>query len=235
MFIDVSSSLDKIEGFRNESFEPEEIELYLNKSQYRLLDDLINKNFQQGTLRYEWLRAFQLTTQSSVNFISDNQTADVVFPSNLYYLIAGRANVVLSTGKYSSGGTSEKLLDDIDDPLNVPNPVNVSNQLNIEETGTVSDKEQNIFYGTNYRNPRAELIKNGLRLYRGKKFIISNVNFDYVRAPVNIDVSSTDNTEWPVSANEKIVDYTVEYMKLTVGDESYSGNVQDFNLRTQNV
>ena len=74
-----------------------------------------------------------------------------------------------------------------------------------------------------------------MRLYRGQKFIVNSVLFDYIVEPAEIDVSSTDDLLWPVSANEKIVDYTVEYMRLTISDPAYQGNVQDMNLRTQNA
>jgi len=227
--------MDKVEGFRNESFEPEEIELYVNKSQMRLIDDLMNKNFQQGTLRYEWLRPFQTSSQSAVIFIGDNSTADVLYPATLYYLIAARANIVLSTTQFSPNGTSDKCLDKIDDPTSITNPVNTIEQIDFEETGTVALKENNVFYGKNYRHPRGEVTGGGMRLYRGEKFIINSVTFDYVTEPPDIDVSSSDALLWPVSANEKIVDYTVEYMRLTIEDPAYTGNVQDFNLRTQNA
>lgn len=235
MLINVRASLDKIEGFENESFQPEEIQLYLNKSQFRLLDDLINKNFQQGSLRYEWIRPFQSSTQIGVTWLVGENFTAVSFPGNMYYLVSALAGVTVSSANYSSGGTSKDCLDIISDPQSIANPHSVTEQLDIIETGKVSDQETNAFYGENYRNPRGELIGQGVRLWRGEKFIINSVTFDYISSPTNIDVSSSTATVWPVSANEKIVDYTVEYMRLTIQDPAYQANVNDFNIRTQNA
>lgn len=237
MLISVRASLDKIEGFRNESFQNEEIELFLNKSQFRLLDDLINKNFQQGTIRFEWGRGFQTTNQQTALWNIGDKTTNVNFPSGMYYLVAARGTVIISVPDelYSPRGTSDKCMDEITDPNSITNPKTSIEQIDIQETGTVNDQEQNVFYGMNYRSPKAELIGSGLRLYRGEKYIVSNVTFDYWQKPSAIEVSSNNATSWPTSANEKIVDYTVEYMRLSIEDPSYAANVQDFNIRTQNA
>ena len=145
MLINVRASLDKIEGFRNESFEPEEIQLYANKSQLRLLDALVNKNFQQGTLRYDWLRPFMTSSLSPVSFAGTAKRVEVAYPTGLYYRISAHGNVVLSTTNFSPNGTSDKCLDTIADPSSVVNPIETVEQIDILETGTTTKKEHNVF------------------------------------------------------------------------------------------
>ncbi len=242
LLLAVRVALDKIESFRNESFQPEEIQLYLNKSQFRLLDDLINKNFQQGTLRYEWLRPFQRQSQPVTPVWSTDPEvpSKVLYPDGtgvddeLYYFISAFG---IST---KSGINDQVKFDDncdqpIDDPGSIENPLTKRVQLDCIETGQAIDRTHNEFYGNNPRSPRAEVQKDGLLLYRGENFIISSVGIDYISEPPEIDVTSTTDTAWSVSANEKLVDYTVEYMRLTIADPTYQANVQDFNLRTQNA
>ena len=238
MLISTRASLDKIEGFRNESFEDEEIQLYLNKSQFRLLDDLTNKNFQQGTIRYEWLRKFQKELGPPIAWGPTQYTAVALYPSDLYYLISARVQIQINTAVYNPDGVQKKCLNDIDDTGLDPDLTYTEiQQLDMQETGETIDKEHNWFYGENYRNPRAEMVALGVRLYRGRKYLINNVVFDYIVKPEEIDVSSppTQTLLWPTSALEKIIDYTVEYMRLTIEDPAFEGNVQDFNIRTQNA
>lgn len=237
MLLETRVSLDKVEGFRNESFEPEEIQLYLNKSQYRLLDDLINKNFQQGTLRYEWIRPFQKDSPAPIDPTwTDASTvqADIDFPSDLYYFVSASATSTISAT------TAEAVFDDnclqpITDPDTIINPKTKTVQLDVIETGQAIDRTHNSFYGNNKRSPRAEALANGLRIYRDQNFIISAVVLEYITEPPLIDVTSATELPWSVSANQKIIDYTVEYMRLTIEDPAYEANVQDFNIRTQNA
>ncbi len=236
MLLATRVALDKVESFRNESFEPEEIQLFLNKSQMRLIDDLVNKNFQQGTLRYEWLRPFQKTSIgiTPVWQLDSNISTVVPFPVDLYYLISSNGQStksgLLSTTKWDDGCDQ-----DIVDPGNIINPINKLVQIDVIETGQSIDRTHNEFYGKNPRSPKAEALSAGIRLYRGAKFIITGIVFEYIIEPNEIDVALTTDTQWSVSANEKIVDYTVEYMRLSISDPSYQANVNDFNTRTQNA
>ena len=236
MLLATRVALDKIESFRNESFQPEEIQLFLNKSQFRLLDDLINKNFQQGTLRYEWLRPFQAqSTKVTPLWDTDPEVpAYIPYPTELYYLIAVNG---LAT---KSGLAPDNKWDDgcdqpITDPGNIANPITKLVQVDMLETGQTLDRRHNEFYGDNARSPRGMVVNQGVQIFRDEYFIISGVNFDYILEPDEINVGSATDTQWSVSANEKIVDYTVEYMRLSIADPTYQGNVQDFNLRTQNA
>jgi len=228
--------MDKVESLFNESFLDEEIQLYLNKSQFRLLDDLVDKNFQQGTVRYEWLRGFQVQANVGIAWGATQHTAAVDYPVDLYYFLAARVQVQVNSGVYNPDGVQKKCLNDIDEPgLNPAETFIELHQLDIQETGETEPRESNWFYGQNYRNPRGELVGPGLRLYRGRKFLINSITFDYIIKPEDIDVSSIVVLVWPTSALEKIVDYTVEYMRLSIEDPAYQGNVQDFNIRTQNA
>jgi hypothetical protein len=238
MLIETRVALDKIESFRNESFEPEEIQLFLNKSQFRLLDDLINRNFQQGTLRYEWLRPFQSSTTGLTPVWNANPDlpATVLYPTDpiLYYLVGATG---VST---KSGLTPESKFDDgcdqpITDPGTIVNPMTKFVQIDVIETGQAIDRTHNSFYGNNPRSPRSEALADGIRIFRDETFIISDVVFEYIIEPPLIDVSLATVLPWSVSANQKIIDYTVEYMRLTIADPLYQANVNDFNTRTQNA
>ena len=230
------TSIDKVESLYNESFLPEEIQLFLNKSQLRLLDDLVNKNFQQGILRYEWLRPWQTNVNIPLAWGADQYQLTAVFPANLYYFVAARVSVQVNTSVWNPDGVQKKCLNDIDEANDPALTHTTLEQLSVQETGETLPKENNWFYGENYRNPRGELVGGGIRLHRGRKFLINFISFDYILQPPDIDVSSPGvPTGWSVSANEKIVDYTVEYMRLSIEDPAYQGNVQDFNIRTQNA
>lgn len=235
MLIATQVALDKIEGFRNESFEPEEIQLILNKSQFRLLDDLVNKNFQQGVIRYEWVRPFMSSKSQTPTWTIDAMSIDAPYPVELYYLIAARGTSTIDVPNATDSWESGCAKSDID-PDSITNAKSKSVKININETGETVDKSHNSFYGAkDYKSPIAEVYGAGLRLYRGDNFIISRLDLDYIIEPNEIDVTSTGDTQWSVSANEKIVDYTVEYMRLSIQDPGYQGNVNDFNTRTQNA
>jgi hypothetical protein len=236
MLIETRSSLDKIEGFRNESFEPEEVELYLNKSQLRLLDDLINKNFQQGTLRYEWIRPFQAVTSPEVLVWAENQAVAAI-PEEVYYLVAAKGTAVVDAtdpdGSFDDGCITSPI-----DPDLITNAKSKVVQIRIQETGQALEKTGNSFYGNSVKiEPIAEALSDTLIIHRDNNFIVSNVSLDYISEPSPIDVTSTDEADikWSPSAIQKIIDYTVEYMRLTIEDPGYQGNVNDFNTRTQNA
>jgi len=234
MLLAVRVSLDKIESMRNESFQKEEVQLFLNKSQSRLMDDLINKNFEQGTLRYEWLRPFMIEGAAiPLTWGVDDQSVLATFPVDVHYLIAafGLVTVDAQPGTSFEGGCYE----DIDDPTAITNPLSKKVQIEVNETGQVMDRQANAFYGSSAISPLAEAKGEGILVYRGKKFIINEVYLDYVLEPTLIDITSTVDTDWGPAANEKIVDLTVEYMRLSIEDPAYQLNVGDYNIRTQNA
>ena len=241
MLIATRAYLDKIEGQYNESFEDEEIQLVLNKSQYRLLDDLINKNFQQGTLREQWIDNLQRADIRPVTWIPGGADPDRVggwadWPVSLYYFIAATAEVQIDPDPpeaYSPYGTQRRYLKDID--ISGNGTVTEQRKLDLQITGEALDKEQSMFYGNDYRNPRGEYNELGIRVLRDNSFIIRRLFIDYIEKPADIDVTSPSSTDWPESANEKIVDYTVEYLRLSIQDPSWQANVQDTNLRTQTI
>jgi len=218
--------------------------MYLNKSQFRLLDDLINRNFQQGTLRYEWLRPFQTESTGVTpgwDFTNAERPAIVPFPvapdKLIYYLISVNG-VSLKSGltedtKFNDGCENVPIESDAPEF-----PMTKLVQLDVIETGQAIDRTHNAFYGNNPRSPRAEALADGIRIYRDESFIISDVSFEYIFEPPLIEVEGVPSTEvlpWSVSANQKIIDYTVEYMRLTISDPTYQANVNDFNTRTQNA
>ena len=176
MLLETRLSLDKIESFRNESFQPEEIQIFLNKSQLRLLDDLINKNFQEGMLRYEWIRPFQLTSTPITpvwDFTNAEVPALVEYPTSpaLYYLISANG---LSL---KSGLTADSKFDDGCEkvPIESPTPTFPMYkfvQLDVIETGQAIDRTHNAFYGNNPRSPRSEVLTNGIRIYRDRKSVM---------------------------------------------------------------
>lgn len=239
LLLETRVALDKIESFRNESFQPEEIELFLNKSQLRLIDDLVNKNFQEGVLRYEWLRPFmKSSTPITPSWVTNPDISSLVtYPDDLYYLISANGLSV------KSGLTPETKWDDgcdqpITDPGNIVNEMKKVIQIDVIETGQAIDRTHNEFYGDNPRSPRSEVLASGIRLFRDEKFIITSVSFEYIIEPAIIEVQSgtfNDELAWPISASQKIIDYTVEYMRLTISDPTYQANVNDFNTRTQNA
>jgi len=240
MLIETRVALDKIESFRNESFQPEEIELFINKSQLRMLDDLVNKNFQQGTLRYEWIRPFQKSAPSLSAPVWDSpltMSAEATFPEDLYYLISASATSTISVTD-PAAGFDDGCEQPIADPTTPENPKSGTVQLDIIETGQTIDRTHNAFYGNNRRSPRAEAKTGGILIFRDETFIISAVVFDYLTEPPLIeveDVNSTVDLLWSTAAIQKIIDYTVEYMRLTIEDPGYQANVNDFNTRTQNA
>ena len=130
MVIQVRASLDKVEGFRNESFEPEEILMYLDKAQSRLLDDLVNKNFQQGTLRYEWLRPFLKATTAEdpdwgggLDPVLLEKTLDL--PSDQQYLVSVKAKCIVSGvegGSFDDGCNINLTTEEVDDTSMIPFP-----------------------------------------------------------------------------------------------------------------
>ncbi len=236
MLIQTRSSLDKLEGFRNKDFQDEEIQMYINKGMYRLLDDLINKNFEQGTIRYEWLRPFlKKSTSNPVVWTSNALQSDIIsYEADMHYLVS--ASATASKDAIKPSGTFEgDCIQGITDVNVLVNEVSKIVQININETGEAIDQTHNYFYGNNVRSPKAEAFSNGIVLYRDNSFILKDLIFDYVIIPTEIDVSSPTATQWPTSANQVIIDYTVEYMRLTIEDPGYQGNVNDLNLRTQKV
>ena len=222
LLISVRTYVDKIEGFRNESFEPEEIELVLNKAQLRLLDNLINKNFEQGTLNYEWIRPFLHTSAAITVTWSGLESAPVLFPDgvvvpadpNLYYLVSAKGTSVIDSATGFEGGCGIVPID----PDNIANEASKLVQIAIQETGETLDQTHNSFYGNNAKRPIAEAVGTGIVISRDNSFIINDVIFDYISKPDAIDVSSATKLEWSSSALNIIVDYAVEYLRLTIED-----------------
>ena len=122
--------------------------------------------------------------------------------------------------------------------VTVSNAVTEIVQLDILETGSAVHKEVNSFYGRDYRNPRATLISNGLRLWRGPKYLIQSLVIDHINAPSVIESGESGGDDvilwWPNSAKHKIIDYAVEYLRLTVEDPSWQANMQDMQTNTHN-
>jgi len=230
--------VDKVEGFRNESFQDEELMLVINKGMFRLLDDIIDKNHQQGTVRFEWARRL-LTKANQSNTVdwdgADKSAADAIFPTStaVYYLVSAKGEVSISTTSYSRNRTSEACMAVIGYPPTIlVDIVKEWSQIEISETGKASDKEENSFYGGDYKNPRAELGSTHITLYRGEKYIIDTVEFSYYKKPATLTNDATSITEWPQSALQKILDYSVEYLRLSIDDPAYKSNLIDFDKRT---
>ena len=181
LLLNTRVSLDKIESFRNESFQPEEIQLYLNKSQFRLIDALINRNFEEGTLRYEWLRPFLQTSTPTTPVWDPNAEipSKITFPIELYYLISANG-LVTKNGIDESTKFDDGCDQPITDPTIIPFPMSKFVQIDVIETGQAIDRTHNAFYGNNPRSPRGEALTDGIRLFRDESFIISGVSFEFV-------------------------------------------------------
>lgn len=245
LVIQTRLSLDKVEGFRNENFEVEEILLYLNKAQSRLMDNLVNKNFEQGTLNYEWLRPFIVSAPvaadpawgSTPNILF----APVTLPENssgatpiMSYLISvkGTSSVSGVAGGSYDDGCHDRI---IANPSDITNEFTKQVQIEISETGKALKSTHNSFYGSKDKlSPIAEAQGNTLIIYRDSSYILKDVILDYVGTLTEI-VNDSSDIVWPMAAAQVLVDYAVEYMRLTINDPGYQGNVNDLNTRTQNM
>ncbi len=92
---------------------------------------------------------------------------------------------------------------------------------------------QNKFYQPDKTEPHINLSKEKVYMYGGKRSLISDLTIDYVRTPRQISLSLNQTSELKGNAPQRIVDWTIERMKLVLENPNVQPLVQHNELRTK--
>lgn len=92
---------------------------------------------------------------------------------------------------------------------------------------------QNVFYKPDSDQPLINLTKEKMYIYVGLKSIISAVRMDYVRKPRQISLSLNQTSELADNAPQRIIDWTIERMKLVLENPNVQSLVQHNEIKTK--
>lgn len=108
----------------------------------------------------------------------------------------------------------------------------VSNRL--VKPGRLNDVlSNNYFYKTSPLNPVSYLESNKINVYFDKRFIVNKIIIDYIRKPRRIDLNLNQTSELKESLQYELIDYCIEYAKMTINNPTWKDNLQDSMLRSQ--
>ena len=94
---------------------------------------------------------------------------------------------------------------------------------------------KNIFYKPSPLEPQGYMANGVLGVLGSTGSLITSVVLDYVMKPRQISLALDKGCELNEAGSRKIVDYTVEYLKLIIENQSYQGVLQDNQLKNQNA
>jgi hypothetical protein len=103
MHIEVLQGLQKVAAYTDDMFSPEEIDLHLTKQQNRLVEEIVNKKFEDVQVGLDYIKPLIVKNNALQVFIP--QTADAMYESSMVYailppeylhLITDRSGVVTS-------------------------------------------------------------------------------------------------------------------------------------------
>ncbi len=104
MHVEVLQGLQKVDSYQQDMFEPEEIDLHLNKQQERVTNELFGKEFQDKQIRLDYIRELivknhQITAlvPTTTDVFYEPNMAYAVLPPDYMYLVNDRSQIVKST------------------------------------------------------------------------------------------------------------------------------------------
>lgn len=102
--IAVLQGLQKVAGYTNDMFSPDEIDFHLNRQQSRLLEGMVNKKFMEAEVMVDWIRPIitknyplQVFIPPTTSYIYEPLMVYGVLPPRYLYLINDRSGVITST------------------------------------------------------------------------------------------------------------------------------------------
>lgn len=104
MHIEVLQGLQKIDSFQQDMFEPEEVDLQLNKQQDRFIEQLVNEEFQDKQIRLDYIKNIVVKNRKVQLFVPGVTDPDFesnmvygLLPENYIHLVSDRSQVSYST------------------------------------------------------------------------------------------------------------------------------------------
>jgi hypothetical protein len=70
-------------------------------------------------------------------------------------------------------------------------------------------------------------------LYRKESFIVTRFACDYIRKPRTISLALNQSCELAPQTHPKLIDLTIEILRLDIKDQAYPQTVQDTQLRNK--
>jgi len=192
------------------------------KSQYVLVQNILEKLAQHATLRVYWERYRDTYYNNSFIFVSNSNAGTIgisgtgLTPSNVAMTLANYT--IYNRSLIPELASFESLL------------VPCRGQ---QEDTLYPALKQNVFYKTRKEEVVMDQTFDYLTFYRDESFIVTRAYIDYIRKPRTISLVLGQNCELADSVHHKIVDLAVEILRLDTKDQAYPQTVQDTQLRTK--
>lgn len=114
-------------------------------------------------------------------------------------------------------------------------------QSNLEEVSNRLTKlsrysdvlNNNSFYGTKPKSPISIIKNDKIQVFFDKRFIVSQIYIDYVRIPRQIDINLNQSCELKEQLQYELVDWCIEYAKLTINNPTWKDTLADNMLRSE--
>lgn len=90
----------------------------------------------------------------------------------------------------------------------------------------------NSFYGTEPESPISSIINDQIQVNFDNRFVVKQILIDYVRIPRQIDINLNQSCELKEELQYEVIDWAVEYTKMTINNPSWKDNVADNMLRS---
>jgi hypothetical protein len=151
--IEVLQGLQKVSAYTEDMFGPEEIDLQLSRQQERLVEEIVNKEFQDQQVGLDYIRPLIVKNEklkvllpNSIESIYEPEMVYGVLPPNYYHLVNDRSMVVTSNvaplcddlTAFRAAPTSQADYTEKVSALPFPTPTNTSAPYYYKTTVTIS-------------------------------------------------------------------------------------------------
>lgn len=214
MHYQIDQGLQKNASFVYNNFLPEEIDSFINKMILRFIKDRFDRTdqeelgFEAAQKRLDDIR--ELIEPHSVNVVgaSAGDNTDIALPGDYMFFIAGHAN---------AGYDECKRVIDASKNLEVPLRVIKQNKIRtaLKDPYQKSDPESAVL---------STIAKKNIKVYGSKRFILKGVTMDYIRIPLEVSLSLSQDCELAGHTHDEIVDYTVQHILEVIENPRYQTN-----------
>lgn len=210
----VDQGLQKVASSVYDYFLPEEVDFWLNRAQERyikhrlsIVSDPKRLGFSKIQKRVDDLRmVITVDYTDTVTADADAEYMDFDLPVDYMFLI--NARITFHTNNCRDDvSTADRL---------------VTRDLRIVEQGNIYAQQENPFAKSQKSAPSGFVFDDEVRVMQdGEKFILKTLSIDYVRTPVQINLSSSVDCELAEHTHQEIVDLAVKNIVEAIESPRY--------------
>lgn len=189
--------------------------------------------FPPGTVRVYWEKFREIYSQNKFIFVITSDKLPTVTSFSVFARVFRNGTSVASSLKTATSIVtnykkySRGILNSVN---NLSSKQTKCVVINLDE---LYDREtQNSFYASDDQQQNIAINGGKIYMYQGKKSVITEARVDYIRTPRQISLSLNQTSELAGNAPQRIVDWTIERMKVVLENPNAASLVQHNDLKT---